>query len=172
MKSVVILFIFLGVLLAHAQEKGTTYFINYQGVTTQTYPIRANGVLDIDSAEFYQNMVEIYSYDGERFNNFGKAMMIVGGFMAPVFAILTVCSYNNKSSTTHLSYFGLFASMGIFTLGIPIRLAGSANLDKAELYREKLTKYQQQQQHSMKLRAIPTINLTNNRFGGNLALEF
>ena len=147
MKSVVILFIFLGVLLAHAQEKGTTYFINYQGV-------------------------QIYSYDGERFNNFGKAMMIVGGFMAPVFAILTVCSYNNKSSTTHLSYFGLFASMGIFTLGIPIRLAGSAKLDKAELYQGKLTKYQQQQQHSMKLRAIPTINLTNNRFGGNLALEF
>ena len=201
-------------LVAHAQELDTTYVIDEQGRTIGlihekgTIPriapaalapapvatpaptvqssapvVSANGV---DSAAYYQDLVNRYTRSGEKKRSTGNGMMI-GGSVGVLLGVLLMIDAgestdrcgNNDYGCNNDEFLEFFTGYGVaiaggivFGVGVGLKIAGGAKLRRAERYQEALNRYNAKRLQALELQVKPVINPYNGSYGGSLALRF
>ena len=191
---------------AQAQEMDTTYVIDEQGRTiglihekgtipritsvaapapvAESTPVSSiNGV---DSAAYYQDLVNRYTLSGEKKRSAGNGMMIGGGIGVLLGVLLMVhaeesedrCG-NNDYGCNDDEFLEFFTGYGVaiagsvvFGVGVGLKIAGGAKLRRAERYRESLNRYNARRLQTINLQVEPIINPYNGSYGSRLSLNF
>ena len=213
MKIAICVFVLLLALLAQAQEMDTTYVIDEQGRTIglihekgtvpRIAPVAApaptsqnpepvstsvsRGYVDgIDSAAYYQNLVERYTLSGEKKRSAGNAMMI-GGSVGVLLGVLLMvhaeestdrCGNNDYgcNDDEFLEFFtgygAAIAGVVVFGVGVTLKIVGSSKLRRAVRYKESLDRNNTRKLQTLKLQVEPIINARKSAFGSRLSLNF
>ena len=206
MKIAICIFVLTLSLLAQAQEMDTTYVIDEQGrtiglihekgtiprITSVAAPAQvaeqvpvasANGV---DSATYYQDLVNRYTLSGEKKRSAGNGMMIGGGVGVLLGVLLMV---HAEESTDHCGnndygcndeeflefftgYGAAIAGVVVFGVGVTLKIVGGTKLRRAARYRESLNRYNARRIQSLNFRVEPSINPYNGSYGSKLSLSF
>ena len=196
-------------LLAHAQELDTTYVIDEQGRTiglihekgtipriapaaptpapapvAESTPVSSiNGV---DSAAYYQDLVNRYALSGEKKRSTGNGMMIGGGVGVLLGVLLMVhaeestdrCGNNDYGCNDEefleffTGYGAAIAGVVVFGVGVGLKIAGAAKLRRAVRYKESLDRYNARKLQTLKLQVEPIINARKGALGSRLSLNF
>ena len=196
--------------VAHAQEMDTTYVIDEQGRTiglihekgtipriapapasvaapapvAESTPVSSiNGV---DSAAYYQDLINRYTLSGEKKRSAGNGMMIGGGVGVLLGVFLMV---HAEESTDHCGnndygcndeeflefftgYGAAIAGVVVFGVGVTLKIVGGTKLRRAARYRESLNRYNARRLETLKLQVEPIINARKGAFGSRLSLNF
>ena len=201
--------VLLMALLAHAQELDTTYVIDEQGRTiglihekgtipriapaapapapapvAESTPVSSiNGV---DSAAYYQDLINRYTLSGEKKRSAGNGMMI-GGSVGVLLGVLLMV--HAEESTDHCGnndygcndeeflefftgYGAAIAGVVVFGVGVTLKIVGGTKLRRAARYRESLNRYNARRLETLKLQVEPIINARKGAFGSRLSLNF
>lgn len=140
------------------------------------YGKRAQGPLaTVDSVEYYQDLVDRYTYSGMKKRSVGKWLMISGGIAAIVGGIMVFDSLSDDNLSGDgeeflLGYMSAIAGSGAFVTGVIIKSVGNSKLRTAHKYEEKLRRYEDS--HAVSLKVAPVVNPVNKSLGGALALNF
>ena len=196
-------------LLAHAQELDTTYVIDEQGRTiglihekgtipriapaapapapapvAESTPVSSiNGV---DSAAYYQDLINRYTLSGEKKRSAGNGMMIGGGVGVLLGVFLMVhaeestghCGNNDYGCNDEefleffTGYGAAIAGVVVFGVGVTLKIVGGTKLRRAARYRESLNRYNARRLETLKLQVEPIINARKGAFGSRLSLNF
>lgn len=196
--------------VAHAQEMDTTYVIDEQGRTiglihekgtipriapapasvaapapvAESTPVSSiNGV---DSAAYYQDLINRYTLSGEKKRSAGNGMMI-GGSVGVLLGVLLMV--HAEESTDHCGnndygcndeeflefftgYGAAIAGVVVFGVGVTLKIVGGTKLRRAARYRESLNRYNARRLETLKLQVEPIINARKGAFGSRLSLNF
>ena len=196
--------------VAHAQEMDTTYVIDEQGRTiglihekgtipriapapasvaapapvAESTPVSSiNGV---DSAAYYQDLINRYTLSGEKKRSVGNGMMI-GGSVGVLLGVLLMV--HAEESTDHCGnndygcndeeflefftgYGAAIAGVVVFGVGVTLKIVGGTKLRRAARYRESLNRYNARRLETLKLQVEPIINARKGAFGSRLSLNF
>ena len=213
MRALVLLLVVLGVFVANAQEMDTTYVIDEQGRTIglihekgtvpriapvaapaptsqNPEPVSTSGssryVNGIDSAAYYQNLVERYTLSGKKKRSAGNGMMIGGGAGLLLGVLMMVDAYegadrcgnedygcNNEEFLEFFTGYGIAIAGGVvFGVGVTLKIVGGAKLRRATRYRESLERYNSRRLQALEFRLEPSINPYNGSYGSKLSLSF
>ena len=213
MRALVLLLVVLGVFVANAQEMDTTYVIDEQGRTIglihekgtvpriapvaapaptsqNPEPVSTSGssryVNGIDSAAYYQNLVERYTLSGKKKRSAGNGMMIGGGAGLLLGVLMMVDAYegadrcgnedygcNDEEFLEFFTGYGVAIAGGVvFGVGVTLKIVGGAKLRRAARYRESLERYNSSRLQALEFRLEPSINPYNGSYGSNLSLSF
>ncbi len=187
---------------AQAQEMDTTYVIDEQGRTiglihekgtipritsvAAPAPVASATVDGVDSAAYYQDLVNRYTLSGEKKRGTGNGMMIGGGAGVLLGVLLMVhaeestdrCG-NNDYGCNDDEFLEFFTGYGVaiagcvvFGVGVGLKIAGGAKLRRAERYRESLNRYNARRLQTINLQVEPIINPYNGSYGSRLSLNF
>ena len=187
---------------AQAQEMDTTYVIDEQGRTiglihekgtipritsvASPVPVASATVDGVDSAAYYQDLVNRYTLSGEKKRGTGNGMMIGGGAGVLLGVLLMVhaeestdrCG-NNDYGCNDDEFLEFFTGYGVaiagcvvFGVGVGLKIAGGAKLRRAERYRESLNRYNARRLQTINLQVEPIINPYNGSYGSRLSLNF
>ena len=196
-------------LLAHAQELDTTYVIDEQGRTiglihekgtipriAPAAPIPApapvaestpvSSINGVDSAAYYQDLVNRYTLSGEKKRSTGNGMMIGGGVGVLLGVLLMVhaeestghCGNNDYGCNDEefleffTGYGAAIAGVVVFGVGVTLKIVGGTKLRRAARYRESLNRYNARRLETLKLQVEPIINARKGAFGSRLSLNF
>lgn len=196
--------------VVHAQEMDTTYVIDEQGRTiglihekgtipriapapasvaapapvAESTPVSSiNGV---DSAAYYQDLINRYTLSGEKKRSAGNGMMI-GGSVGVLLGVLLMV--HAEESTDHCGnndygcndeeflefftgYGAAIAGVVVFGVGVTLKIVGGTKLRRAARYRESLNRYNARRLETLKLQVEPIINARKGAFGSRLSLNF
>ena len=213
MKIAICVFVLLLALLAQAQEMDTTYVIDEQGRTIglihekgtvpkiapvaapaptsqNPEPVSTSGssryVDGIDSAAYYQNLVERYTLSGEKKRSAGNGMMIGGGAGLLLGVLMMVDAYegadrcgnedygcNDEEFLEFFTGYGVAIAGGVvFGVGVTLKIVGGAKLRRAARFRESLERYNSSRLQALEFRLEPAINPYNGSYGSKLSLSF
>ena len=213
MKIAICFFVLLFTLLAQAQELDTTYVIDEQGRTIglihekgtvpKIAPVAApaptlqnpepvstsvsNGYVDgVDSAAYYQNLVERYTLSGEKKRRVGNGRMIGGGVGLRLGVLMMVAAAEGEDRCGNDDYgcndeeflefftgYGVAIAGGVvFGVGVTLKIVGGAKLRRAARYRESLERYNSSRLQALEFRLEPSINPYNGSYGSKLSLSF
>ena len=143
-----------------------------------------------DSVAYYQNMIELYTQNGNSKRRAGNAMMIGGGIAAAIGGIMMIgalddidrdCRYNDyqceedrddKANIALAGYCVLLGGAAVFTTGVVVKIVGGSKLRKAERFRNSLVQYNYRRQHALQLQIEPLINARKGAYGSRLSLNF
>jgi hypothetical protein len=208
MRSFVCILVLLMALLAQAQEMDTTYVIDEQGRTIGL--IHEKGTIpriapvatpvaapepaaqssapanDVDSAAYYQDLINRYTLSGEKKRSVGNGMMI-GGSVGVLLGVLLMV--HAEESTDHCGnndygcndeeflefftgYGAAIAGVVVFGVGVTLKIVGGTKLRRAARYRESLNRYNARRLETLKLQVEPIINARKGAFGSRLSLNF
>ena len=196
-------------LLAQAQELDTTYVIDEQGrtiglihekgtipriapaapapapvaVAESTPVVSVNGV---DSAAYYQDLINRYTLSGEKKRSAGNGMMIGGGIGVLLGVLLMVDSDNERHHCRGSDYscdddefvefltgYGLALAGGVVLgVGVTLKIVGGTKLRRARRYQESLNRYNARRIQSLNFRVEPQINPYSGSYGSKLSLSF
>ena len=215
MKCFVLFVLVFGILAVGAQEMDTTYVVNEQGQTIGlihekgTVPVLPSHMAvspvvspapnvpepvsqkalstpaEVDSAAYYQNLVERYTLSGEKKRRSGNGMMIGGGAGLLLGVLMMIhagadtdrCG-NDDYGCNDAEFLEFFTGYGVaiaggavFGVGVVLKIVGGAKLRKAERYDSELKRYTERRQ-SVNLRISPQFNLLTGALGSRVALEF
>ena len=213
MKIAICFFVLLFTLLAQAQELDTTYVIDEQGRTIglihekgtvpKIAPVAApaptsqnpepvstsvsNGYVDgVDSAAYYQNLVERYTLSGEKKRRVGNGMMIGGGVGLLLGVLMMIdaaegedrCG-NDDYGCNDAEFLEFFTGYGVaiaggvvFGVGVTLKIVGGAKLRRATRYRESLERYNSRRLQALEFRLEPLFYPYNGSYGSKLSLSF
>jgi hypothetical protein len=202
MRSFVCVLVLLMAFFAQAQEMDTTYVIDEQGRTiglihekgtipritsvAAPAPVASATVDGVDSAAYYQDLVNRYTLSGEKKRGTGNGMMIGGGAGVLLGVLLMVhaeestdrCG-NNDYGCNDDEFLEFFTGYGVaiagcvvFGVGVGLKIAGGAKLRRAERYRESLNRYNARRLQTINLQVEPIINPYNGSYGSRLSLNF
>ncbi len=129
-----------------------------------------NLLAQIDSVEYYQNLVDRYNRSGETKKRLGNRLMIGGGVAAVLGSLMMLDSYNEDNDEFLLGYLSMFFGTGAFVTGVFVKRAGVSRLHRAKDYEEKLLSYQNRNAYAVKV--APVVNPISRSVGGALALNF
>ena len=210
MRSFGCILVLLMAFVAHAQEMDTTYVIDEQGRTiglihekgtipriapapasvaapapvAESTPVSSiNGV---DSAAYYQDLINRYTLSGEKKRSAGNGMMI-GGSVGVLLGVLLMV--HAEESTDHCGnndygcndeeflefftgYGAAIAGVVVFGVGVTLKIVGGTKLRRAARYRESLNRYNARRLETLKLQVEPIINARKGAFGSRLSLNF
>ena len=208
MRSFGCILVLLMAFVAHAQEMDTTYVIDEQGrtiglihekgtiprIAPVATPVAApepaaqssapvNGV---DSAAYYQDLINRYTLSGEKKRSVGNGMMI-GGSVGVLLGVLLMV--HAEESTDHCGnndygcndeeflefftgYGAAIAGVVVFGVGVTLKIVGGTKLRRAARYRESLNRYNARKLQTLKLQVEPIINARKGAFGSRLSLNF
>ena len=196
--------------VAHAQEMDTTYVIDEQGRTiglihekgtipriapapasvaapapvAESTPVSSiNGV---DSAAYYQDLINRYTLSGEKKRSAGNGMMIGGGIGVLLGVLLMVDSDNERHHCRGSDYscdddefvefltgYGLALAGGVVLgVGVTLKIVGGTKLRRARRYQESLNHYNARRIQSLNFRVEPSINPYSGSYGSRLSLNF
>ena len=193
-------------LLAQAQEMDTTYVVDERGRTiglihekgtiprltpvaapapvTESAPVASvNGV---DSAAYYQDLVNRYTLSGEKKRSTGNGMMI-GGSVGVLLGVLLMIDAeesedrcgNNDYGCNDEEFLEFFTGYGaaiaggiVFGVGVGLKIAGAAKLRRARRYQESLNRYNARRIQSLNFRVEPLINPYSGSYGSKISLSF
>ena len=215
MKFIAALFVLFSAIAVYAQEMDTTFVVNEQGETiglvhekgtipeippgfsgngtNKAYQVSSQesdqqaSTFAFDSTAYYQSLIDRYTESGNGKRKAGKGMMIGGGILAGIGAVVFAIGAQESCDTDYYGYeictnnSDMLAGTGavvalsgatVFGIGIVIKSVGSSRLRKAKRYSEILARYQLKRQYSIRLRIDPLIDVINKNAGANLALEF
>jgi hypothetical protein len=201
-------------LLAQAQEMDTTYVIDEQGRTiglihekgtipriaptapaptpvaapapTVQTPAPVAPVSGVDSAAYYQDLVNRYTLSGEKKRSTGNGMMI-GGSVGVLLGVLLMIDAeesedrcgNNDYGCNDEEFLEFFTGYGaaiaggiVFGVGVGLKIAGAAKLRRAVRYKESLDRYNARKLQTLKLQVEPIINARKGALGSRLSLNF
>ena len=196
--------------VAHAQEMDTTYVIDEQGRTiglihekgtipriapapasvaapapvAESTPVSSiNGV---DSAAYYQDLINRYTLSGEKKRSAGNGMMI-GGSVGVLLGVLLMvhaeestdhCG-NNDYGCNDEEFLEFFTGYGaaiaggiVFGVGVGLKIAGAAKLRRAVRYKESLDRYNARRIQTLNFRVEPLINPYSGSYGSKISLSF
>lgn len=144
-----------------------------------------------DSVAYYQNMIELYTQNGNSKRRAGNAMMIGGGIAAAIGGIMMIgalddiddddCRYNDyrcnedhegKENIAIAGYCVFLGGAGVFIAGVVVKIVGGSKLRKAERFRNSLVQYNYRRQHALQLQIEPLINARKGSYGSRLSLNF
>ena len=211
MRSFVCILVLLMALLAQAQEMDTTYVIDEQGrtiglihekgtiprIAPAAAPVAAPAptvqpsvpvapVYGVDSAAYYQDLVNRYTLSGEKKRSAGNGMMI-GGSVGVLLGVLLMidaeestdrCGNNDYgcNDDEFLEFFtgygAAIAGVVVFGVGVTLKIVGGTKLRRAARYRESLNRYNARRLETLKLQVEPIINARKGAFGSRLSLNF
>ena len=187
---------------AQAQEMDTTYVIDEQGRTiglihekgtipritsvAAPVPVASATVDGVDSAAYYQDLVNRYTLSGEKKRGTGNGMMIGGGAGVLLGVLLMVhaeestdrCGNNDYgcNDDEFLEFFtgygAAIAGVVVFGVGVTLKIVGSSKLRRAVRYKESLDRYNTRKLQTLKLQVEPIINARKSAFGSRLSLNF
>ena len=205
MKIAICFFVLLFTLLAQAQEMDTTYVIDEQGRTIglihekgtvpKIAPVAAPAPTlqnpepvstSVDSAAYYQNLVERYTLSGEKKRRVGNGMMIGGGVGLLLGVLMMVDAAEGEDRCGNDDYgcndeeflefftgYGVAIAGGVvFGVGVTLKIVGGAKLRRAARYRESLERYNSRRLQALEFRLEPSINPYNGSYGSKLSLSF
>lgn len=196
--------------VAHAQEMDTTYVIDEQGRTIglihekgtipRIAPVPASvaapapvaestpvsSINDVDSAAYYQDLINRYTLSGEKKRSVGNGMMI-GGSVGVLLGVLLMV--HAEESTDHCGnndygcndeeflefftgYGAAIAGVVVFGVGVTLKIVGGTKLRRAARYRESLNRYNARRLETLKLQVEPIVNARKGAFGSRLSLNF
>lgn len=193
-------------LLAHAQEMDTTYVVDEQGRTiglihekgtipritpvatpapvTESSPVAP--VSGVDSAAYYQDLVNRYTLSGEKKRSTGNGMMI-GGSVGVLLGVLLMIDAeesedrcgNNDYGCNDEEFLEFFTGYGaaiaggiVFGVGVGLKIAGAAKLRRAVRYKESLDRYNARRIQTLNFRVEPLINPYSGSYGSKISLSF
>lgn len=195
-------------LLAQAQELDTTYVIDEQGrtiglihekgtiprIAPAPAPVAAPvtgsasvaSVNGVDSAAYYQDLVNRYTLSGEKKRSAGNGMMIGGGIGVLLGVLLMVDSDNERHHCRGSDYscdddefvefltgYGLALAGGVVLgVGVTLKIVGGTKLRRARRYQESLNRYNARRIQSLNFRVEPSINPYSGSYGSRLSLNF
>lgn len=136
-----------------------------------------------DSVAYYQNMIELYTQNGNSKRRAGNAMMIGGGIGAGIGGLMMLgglanmeCSEDHCDDDGTISYIAgyliLLGGAAVFTTGVVVKIVGGSKLRKAERFRNSLVQYNYRRQHALQLQIEPLINARKGSYGSRLSLNF
>ena len=132
-----------------------------------------------DSTAYYEEMIQTYTQNGTSKRNAGLGMIVGGsiGVAAGIGFIIakTPDKDDDKSSDILKNVLGSTLITGgaiLFGTGIAFRIVGTAKLNKADRFRQKLKFYLARKQQIMTLHIQPKLDFHNHCYGGQLALNF
>ncbi len=200
MKKNILFFILFSALAIYAQENNpntntreqtnqTVQYVpvqqNPQGQPVHYIIVPQNGYVQPnpyqffeDSTAYYQEMIKTYTMNGTSKRNIGLGMIIGGsiGLAAGIgFIIAKTPDKDDETSETLKNILGSGLITGgtvLFGIGIAYRIVGTAKLDKADRFRQKLNFHLVRKQQIMTLHIQPKLDFYNHRYGGQLALNF
>ena len=198
-------------LLAQAQEMDTTYVIDEQGrtiglihekgtiprIAPAAAPVAAPAptvqpsvpvapVYGVDSAAYYQDLVNRYTLSGEKKRSAGNGMMI-GGSVGVLLGVLLMidaeestdrCGNNDYgcNDDEFLEFFtgygAAIAGVVVFGVGVTLKIVGGTKLRRAARYQESLNRYNARRIQSLNFRVEPLINPYSGSYGSKLSLSF
>ena len=210
MRSFGCILVLLMAFVAHAQEMDTTYVIDEQGRTiglihekgtipriapapasvaapapvAESTPVSSiNGV---DSAAYYQDLINRYTLSGEKKRSAGNGMMI-GGSVGVLLGVLLMvhaeestdhCG-NNDYGCNDEEFLEFFTGYGaaiaggiVFGVGVGLKIAGAAKLRRAVRYKESLDRYNARRIQTLNFRVEPLINPYSGSYGSKISLSF
>ena len=203
--------VLLMALLAQAQEMDTTYVIDEQGrtiglihekgtiprIAPTAAPVVAPAptvqpsapvapVYGVDSAAYYQDLVNRYTLSGEKKRSAGNGMMI-GGSVGVLLGVLLMidaeestdrCGNNDYgcNDDEFLEFFtgygAAIAGVVVFGVGVTLKIVGGTKLRRAARYQESLNRYNARRIQSLNFRVEPLINPYSGSYGSKLSLSF
>lgn len=136
-----------------------------------------------DSVAYYQNMIELYTQNGNSKRRTGKVMMMGGGIAAGIGGLMMLgglmdmeCTEDHCDDDGAISYIAgyltLLGGAAVFTAGVVVKIVGGSKLRKAERYRNSLVQYNYRRQHALQLQIEPLINARKGSYGSRLSLNF
>ncbi|MDY6264903.1 MAG: hypothetical protein SPM09_10885 [Fibrobacter sp.] len=136
-----------------------------------------------DSVAYYQNMIEIYTQNGNSKRRTGKVMMMGGGIAAGIGGLMMLgglmdmeCTEDHCDDDGAISYIAgyliLLGGAAVFTTGVVVKIVGGSKLRKAERFRNSLVQYNYRRQHALQLQIEPLINARKGSYGSRLSLNF
>lgn len=196
--------------IVHAQEMDTTYVIDEQGrtiglihekgtiprIAPVATPVAApapvaestpvSSINGVDSAAYYQDLINRYTLSGEKKRSVGNGMMI-GGSVGVLLGVLLMV--HAEESTDHCGnndygcndeeflefftgYGAAIAGVVVFGVGVTLKIVGGTKLRRAARYRESLNRYNARRLETLKLQVEPIINARKGAFGSRLSLNF
>ena len=196
--------------VAHAQEMDTTYVIDEQGrtiglihekgtipkIAPVATPVAApapvaestpvSSINGVDSAAYYQDLINRYTLSGEKKRSVGNGMMI-GGSVGVLLGVLLMV--HAEESTDHCGnndygcndeeflefftgYGAAIAGVVVFGVGVTLKIVGGTKLRRAARYRESLNRYNARRLETLKLQVEPIVNARKGAFGSRLSLNF
>ena len=208
--------VLLMALLAQAQELDTTYVIDEQGrtiglihekgtipriapaapapapvaapapVEQSSAPVASASVNGVDSAAYYQDLINRYTLSGEKKRSAGNGMMIGGGIGVLLGVLLMVDSDNERHHCRGSDYscdddefvefltgYGLALAGGVVLgVGVTLKIVGGTKLRRARRYQESLNRYNARRIQSLNFRVEPSINPYSGSYGSKLSLSF
>ena len=213
MRCLVCVLVLLVALLAHAQEMDTTYVVDEQGrtiglihekgtiprivpaapapapVATPAPTVQASPVTPVygvDSAAYYQDLVNRYTLSGEKKRSTGNGMMI-GGSVGVLLGVLLMIDAeestdrcgNNDYGCNDEEFLEFFTGYGaaiaggiVFGVGVGLKIAGAAKLRRAVRYKESLDRYNARRIQTLNFRVEPLINPYSGSYGSKISLSF
>ena len=211
MRSFVCILVLLMALLAQAQEMDTTYVIDEQGrtiglihekgtiprIAPAAAPVAAPAptvqpsvpvapVYGVDSAAYYQDLVNRYTLSGEKKRSTGNGMMI-GGSVGVLLGVLLMidaeesedrCGNNDYGCNDEefleffTGYGAAIAGVVVFGVGVTLKIVGGTKLRRAARYQESLNRYNARRIQSLNFRVEPLINPYSGSYGSKLSLSF
>ena len=136
-----------------------------------------------DSVAYDQNMIELYTQNGNSKRRTGKVMMMGGGIAAGIGGLMMLGGLMDMECTedhcdddgaiTYLAgYLILLGGAAVFTTGVVVKIVGGSKLRKAERFRNSLVQYNYRRQHALQLQIEPLINARKGSYGSRLSLNF
>ncbi|WP_405331343.1 hypothetical protein [Fibrobacter sp.] len=136
-----------------------------------------------DSVAYYQNMIELYTQNGNSKRRTGKVMMMGGGIAAGIGGLMMLgglmdmeCTEDHCDDDGAISYIAgyliLLGGAAVFTTGVVVKIVGGSKLRKAERFRNSLVQYNYRRQHALQLQIEPLIDARKGSYGSRLSLNF